>query len=106
MSSNALSTAQIELLAVLSEELGEVQQVIGKILRFGYLSSNPLVPPWDEAARPNNQLLEKELGDVFAAVQLLIEAGEISHDEIDRCCIAKLEKLQKWLRAQGDSSVG
>lgn len=41
---NGLTPAEAERLALLSEELGEAQQAIGKILRHGYDSSNPVDP--------------------------------------------------------------
>jgi hypothetical protein len=61
---NGLSPAEAERLALLLEELGEAQQVIGKILRHGYESHHPENP--DDS---NRALLEGELGDVMAAIE-------------------------------------
>ena len=41
MAFNQLSDAQLERLYILSEELGEAQQAVGKILRHGYDSKHP-----------------------------------------------------------------
>ncbi len=62
---NGLSPAEAERLAYLLEELGEVQQVIGKILRHGYASSHP------DGGPTNRELLAAELGDVIAAICLM-----------------------------------
>lgn len=83
----------IERLAVLSEELGEVQQVIGKILRHGFHSKSPL----DPEAKTNSDMLERELGDVVCAMRLMDFLGDISLARVDRYSIEKHFKLVKWL---------
>lgn len=85
--------AELERLAVLSEELGEVQQVIGKILRHGYESSNPLI----ENSKTNRQLLEMELGDVTLALRLMVDGGDLDYDKILSRSFTKVEKINKWL---------
>ena len=71
---NKLTPAQAERLAMLSEELGEVQQAIGKILRHGYESIHP-------GGGPTNRFtLTREIGDVLVVVELLVHADDISHD--------------------------
>lgn len=62
---NQLTPAEAERLALLAEECGEVIQVVGKILRHGYESRHPNGGP------TNRKLLEREIGDVFAAVDML-----------------------------------
>lgn len=67
---NKLTPAQAERLALLSEELGEAQQAIGKILRHGYESRNPV------AHGPTNRdALAKELGDVLCAIDIICLTG-------------------------------
>lgn len=56
---NELTPAETERLAILAEEMGETIQVIGKILRHGYDSRNPLEGKTGWTNRAN---LEKELG--------------------------------------------
>ena len=83
-----------ERLAVLSEELGEVQQIIGKILRHGYDSYNPN----ETSVRTNREKLEIELGDIMCAIDLMgDENSDIDLIKIDRQRTKKREKLNKWL---------
>jgi|SRR5579863_7438956 len=77
---NGLSDAELERLALLSEELGEAQQAIGKIIRHGYTSFNPLVPE----GLNNRGNLEREIGDICAALTLLWQADDIDDERISR----------------------
>lgn len=78
---NGLTPAQAERLFYLLEELGEVQQAIGKILRHGYMSYDPTK---DEMPRTTNRMmLERELGDVERAVHMLVDAGDVNPDHIN-----------------------
>lgn len=88
---NGLTNAEAERLALLLEELGEAQQVIGKILRHGYESFNPFDP--DKVT--NRTLLAKELGDVFAALTLM--NGDLSKEVMTSQKHAKLAKVDKYL---------
>lgn len=67
---------QIELIALLLEECGEVVQVCGKILRHGLNSYHPV------SKESNRESLHKELGDVLAAMQLLERELIISMPEV------------------------
>lgn len=93
---NKLSDAQHERLAILSEELGEAQQAIGKILRHGYDSCNP----YDPSGPDNRADLEKELGDVAFAVDLLIDNGDVSKYFIADRVLLKGEKIKPYLHHQ------
>lgn len=73
MTSNNLTPAQIERLAVLSEELGESIQEVGKILRHGYLTHNP----YDSDKTTNKVNLEKEIGDILAILSLMDSSNDI-----------------------------
>lgn len=79
---NDLTAAQDERLALLSEELAEAIQAIGKIQRHGYSSYNPTLPP--DKQTDNRSLLEKELGHVWHAVNRMTLAGDLNWDIIDR----------------------
>lgn len=74
---NQLTHAQAERLAILSEELGEAQQRIGKILRHGYTSCHP------STQESNRTGLEKELGDVFATTLIMARKGDIDKDMVN-----------------------
>jgi NTP pyrophosphatase (non-canonical NTP hydrolase) len=95
---NQLSEAQAELLAWLSEELGEAIQAIGKINRHGYESYNPFV----EAGLSNRVHLEKELGHVFLVIQRLCAAKDLDFDRIEHFAKAKNETVGQFLHHQGD----
>jgi len=88
MTFNKLSDAQLERLYILSEELGEAQQAIGKILRHGYDSQHP------ETGFTNKESLENELGDVKAAICLLTQKDEVSSSKIVTKMFLKLEKFR------------
>jgi len=93
---NGLTAAQAERLALLLEEMGEAQQVVGKILRHGYLSRNPR----DQSSIINRCLLESEIADVLFAVRFLVEAGDIYQSEIDFRQRHKAGKIGPYLHHQ------
>lgn len=64
---NGLAPDQAERLALLLEEMGEALQIIGKIQRHGFDSTNP----FDDGAGTNREMLERELGHVLFAIDLL-----------------------------------
>lgn len=88
-----LSVAEIERLALLTEELGEAQQIIGKILRHGYESYNP----FDGRKIINRSLLENELGDVSFAMELMFARNDINYREVWRHRDEKALTVQKYL---------
>ena len=93
MAVHQLNEAQRERLAVLSEELGEAQQVIGKILRHGYESKHPFVKDSDT----NRGAMTKELGDIGAIITLMVFAGDIFPGEVSFRAQEKLLKIGRWL---------
>lgn len=88
-----LSKAQLERLAILGEECGEVMQVIGKIIRHGYNSYSP----YDENRVSNKALLENEIGDLYYAIQLLFEKGDVELGNLVRAQLEKGERIKKYL---------
>lgn len=93
---NGLTPAEAERLAILAEECGEVVQAIGKILRHGYDSYHPDYPNGGN----NRSLLEKEIGDLSAAIDIMRWERDIRdqgvHDAADR----KLKRIGQWLHHQ------
>jgi len=71
-----LTPAQYERLAILMEEAAEVIQIIGKIQRHGYESRHP------DGGPTNREMLEKEIGHVNYAVNLLWMKAEIAQSSI------------------------
>ena len=100
---NNLTPAELERLAILSEEMGEAQQAIGKIMRHGYQSCNPLRPvPEEENPATNQDELEKELGDVMFAIQLMCRNLDVTRSGIDRRVTEKAKKIGRYLHHQHD----
>lgn len=94
--SNGLSEAEAERLAMLLEELGEVQQIIGKILRHGYESRDPT----KDDSPTNRALLERELGDVSAIVELMsghiyTAAKDLKPSKIEAAAEKRIQKILK-----------
>ena len=91
---HGLNPAQAERLFYLLEELGEAQQAIGKILRHGYESRDPTkaTPTYDDnrggqdcwrnTSATNRETLARELGDVQRAINMLLEANDVSSNEM------------------------
>lgn len=90
---NKLSPVESELLALTSEELGESVQAIGKILRHGLQSVNPLVPD----SPTNQEALERELGDVLAAIELLDHQCVVDMNKVNLAKRKKLLKVSRYL---------
>jgi len=89
---NKLTPAELERLALLGEELGEVQQAIGKIIRHGYDEHAPGI------FNTNNRLdLTRELGDLMAAIEIMIDIGDIKNSELSLYTDAKLRKVFKFM---------
>lgn len=75
---NKLTDAENERLAILSEECGEIIQVIGKIQRHGYASYHPNNPDVI-----NRRLLEREIGDLLANIDLMISRNDLNKTNIN-----------------------
>ena len=77
-----------QLMAITAEESGELTQVCMKIVRK-YENIDDIEDKWHEH-------LVEELGDVYCMMELMIEHGVVSSEELyDRASI-KREKLREW----------
>lgn len=81
--SNKLSEAAAERLAILVEEAAEVQKAACKILRHGYEAQHP------EGITTNRRLLEHELGDLVASIDLLGCEGDVDVRTVAAAAFAK-----------------
>lgn len=80
-----------EILLILQEECAEVTQAISKCFRFG---PDQMKPGKDFT---NINMLEEEIGDLFAMVELLVDANVgISDQGILEAKMKKFEKLKQW----------
>lgn len=89
---NRIGEAEQERLGLFTEEMGESQLEIGKILRHGIDSRHP-----DDPDLSNAERLELEAGHVLASIDLLVACGTLSREGLARSRRAKLEKLRSWL---------
>lgn len=74
----------------LTEECGELLQVIGKILSYG-VREHP-----DSDPRLLLQRLKEEAADVKAAIDFVTETFEIDDYEFDERCLRKYQQFVKW----------
>lgn len=88
-----LTPGEIERLAILAEECGEAAQAIGKVLRFGWESSSPYR---GANGRTNRADLERELGNIRAVVNLMLDAGDVRLNAVQSWQRNKREALKKW----------
>jgi NTP pyrophosphatase (non-canonical NTP hydrolase) len=77
-----------EALVICAEECAEVIQAISKIQRFG------MVNVYDGVSC--REQLEKELGDLYALMNILQEQDTISWNNVEKYAEAKREKLKVW----------
>lgn len=99
---NGLSESEHERLSILMEECGEVQQVIGKIMRHGYESYNPN----DINQITNRNLLEKEIADIGVAVNMMELSFDINRNSIDSHYQNKKISIRKYLHHQDKHLLG
>ncbi len=92
-----LSAAEIERLAMLQEECGEVIHAAAKVLRHGWESQSPY------GGKPNRVALEREIGNVRAVVNLMLDAGDVRLRDVQSWQRCKRLALPKWTHHQEDS---
>ena len=93
---NELEPETQELLVYLAEESSEVIQAVAKILRHGLTSCDPT----KSRLVSNTKQLEKEIGQVFLAVDFLVKKGVIKSDNIKKAKNTKSKSIYKWLHHQ------
>lgn len=91
-----LTKAEIERLAILAEEAGEVVQAVGKVLRHGWESTHP------DGGPTNREVLERELGDLIGVQRFLCRAGDLDGARIDVAAMSRVEKMAPYLHHQGE----
>lgn len=80
-----------EILLILQEECAEVTQAVSKCFRFGPDQMKPNKP------MTNIQMLEEELGDLLAMIELITEQNVgITNQGLKRAKKKKFEKLKQW----------
>jgi len=80
-----------EVLLILQEECAEVTQAVSKCMRFGPDQMKP------GKERTNISMLEEEIGDLFAMVELLVDLGVgVTVPGIHQAKLNKFAKLKEW----------
>ena len=103
---NGLTPAEAERLAIFIEECGEAIQEACKILRHGYESRNPNdgVGGDGHYTGPSNQeSLEREMGDVRAAMLMLCDSGDTNKASVHWRANEKLLTVRQWMHHREES---
>ena len=80
-----------EIILILSEECAEVAKEVSKIMRFG---PDQVKPGTDKT---NIQVLEEELGDLLAMIELLGDKDVgVTNAGLELSKKAKFKKLKQW----------
>ena len=85
-----MNSKEKEVMDILQEECAEVIQAVSKISRFGIDNFKPGKP------KTNRDHLEEELGDMLAMIDIMLELGVISIDNLEVAKKAKIVKLKQW----------
>jgi NTP pyrophosphatase (non-canonical NTP hydrolase) len=88
-----MSSSQ-EIMDLLQEECGELITAISKVRRFGLDNSY-------KDGGTQREHLTQEAGDVILLINLLIERGVFSQEELDRAQDRKQQKLKVWSNIYG-----
>jgi NTP pyrophosphatase (non-canonical NTP hydrolase) len=88
------SKAQTERLAVLIEEMGEASHVACKALRHGFRAYHP------DLLMNNRRFLAEEIGDVLAAIAIMVNAGDLNLKDIEVARARKMERIQEFMHHQ------
>ena len=82
-----------ELMVITMEECGELIQQCSKVLRKAETV--------EEIPEAQRQKLMEEVGDVYCMIDLIIDNGLMSEDEIYARAQIKAEKMKKWSQLYG-----
>ena len=85
-----MNSRVIEALGILQEECAEVIVEISKCTRFGTDSLH------DKTGQTHREMLENEIGDVLALIDILKEEYIITEENLNKAVQAKKDKLKKW----------
>jgi NTP pyrophosphatase (non-canonical NTP hydrolase) len=87
LQNNPINTYQ-QLIAITAEECGELTQVCMKHLRK-FDATEQIDDKWREK-------LVEEAGDVLCMIELMVEHGLLTNEELGARVNVKREKLSKW----------
>jgi len=79
-----------EALDILQEECAEVIQEVSKVRRFGLDTLHY------KTGLKHSTMLEMEVGDMLALIDILVEQGILDRDGLEVATENKKEKLKQW----------
>jgi len=79
-----------EALDILQEECAEVIQEVSKVRRFGLDTLHY------KTGLKHSTMLEMEVGDMLALIDILVEQGILDRDGLEIATENKKEKLKQW----------
>lgn len=82
-----------EILLITQEECAEVTQAISKVFRFGFDDCWPRGEDW---VPTNKERLEEEVGDLLCMIDIMVERGIISDENLNKARNSKRGKLKTW----------
>ena len=85
-----------EAVGILQEECAEVIVEVSKCRRFGIDSQHY------KTGLPHSTMLENEIGDVLAMVDILVEQNVLSWERLEQAKQAKKDKLRLWSKIYED----
>ncbi len=86
-----LKPHELEMLALASEECCEVGEAVGKALRHGLNECHP------DGGRDNIDNVARELGQVAAVVEMMLQLGVLDRIEVEAGIEEKWEKVGDYL---------
>ena len=84
-----------QLMIITAEECGELTQVCSKTVRK-FKTIEEANDQTDPKAVENHKKLVEELGDVFCMLDLMVENGMATWEELGDRLAVKRKKLEKW----------
>lgn len=90
---NQLSASEAEALALIAEEAAEIVLAVTKTLRHGLGSTHPDDPDGED----NRQMIEREIGDLRAVVDIALSKKMFSATKIEAARKAKLRRVRQYL---------
>jgi len=88
-----LAPHEHEILCCAAEESGEIVQIIMKAMRHGIDSKHPLI----QYAELNRVEIAKEIGQLIAVSEMMVQLGVISQTEINFGRNRKWERIGQYL---------
>lgn len=98
MNSYHPNPAELERLAFLNEEMAETAHALSKCIRHGFESVDPTLDLPLQIT--NREWLSREMGQVLAAMQLMVDALDVKEDVVFAAKEAKMATVGKWLHFQ------